>query len=1124
MVLFSSFDDPFTLNQSNANNFSKKVIKILQNLTDKFIDENKDKLFKKDKSLLNDIVRQNLGNRAISGITLQLKNLWDLSYRIGEQSTNKSKFNQGYDLAEFVKMADFVERRVRSQEEVNTMTGIVLSESLFGEDYLRYRNKTVARNFTDTYTNTIFSSVSEFMNSERKTEDINLLKSHLGFRSIQELSDEERRAYDKWIKQSEDKVKKIYGLKKDVIEDPKKYDQWKNNLKGRIKRIASTESVAAFNLGRLNIYLERGYTEFIWQTGGEKECTLCLSKQGDIVTLKDLGISVASFDNIGWTDFNKIYTERDKNSYGTTPSGRSYDNTTAVVPPIHPFCDCRLIPREEGRRSKIEVESERMINKAQKYAKGALTLFKKTSAVAPVVFGAVSLGDDYLRRMEEMREKETNDILPTILATSSILGGGFLMFKFMQLHPTFIEKAKKTGKFLINKVVKQEVEKRKKTALNKYKEIKQQHITDILSDESKEEERVAEMNAYQDFTNLGLSPVLSIDLIRDLRKAESKGNYHDLVATKLREYLFNKLSPMQMNALSDLENLAKQTNFWERKFGKDAEQVKNITAVIENHLQLAKETNKSDIISVVPPSGMSRFKYFMQPSLQDVAVGGSYVFKNKSLRLNIPDTAKVINELRSELGRELNWATDKSVIRERLLSKVPSLNRMDVDGVLNDLQKTFPNSRAGLPTGNNLVLKAEKLHPLNIPDITSKNRVSDFSSRLESLKASGKLNQSALDNLEVELLNYQEEVSKWGKSSTKKQIDQVLLDLNDVRASKPLEIAELQEIKVNQKEQLKYKKQAIDKENYKPKDLLPTGKIGKKTPELKTDYASKLDSRYIKRMRKQRMHKESLNRIENIEKELDNISRSWYDPNSFETNNYLASSRSSKRSTTTERNLINLHGKLEREKKLVEGDRYLTSRIDEILNQKLGIVQTTNRGKKVKGSNKFFPEKLEGTGLKIAREKTKLYEQYRVIKETKDKTGKVIKNRLKGDRAIINNNVTALEKQLATHNRNISTGEKAANAKEKLRLQAILKVNKDRLKKLNENHSEAVEKIKGEIGKKIRSINSSVVLRDKEKLKLVEALTVSREEGISTLNGSRKLVADLLINYEKEIKSMINNL
>ena len=1111
MVLLSNFNKTSNFNQLIEDNFYKNTIKILKNTTERFLIENKTKIFKKDKSVLKDIITQKLNLKALGGVTRALNDLWDISYKAGERQATGSNFSLWDSLAEFALNEDIakVQRKVDSQE---TMVGAVLSNTDFGKDYLRYRNKVVAQNFTDAYSDKIFSSINNYMNSDRKIDNTRILLDDLGMPTPQEMSDQERSYYDRWLKSqkiTEKEIPNVYGLRKEVVEDPKRYDHWKYDLRNRIKRIARTENTAAFNLGRINVYMEDGYTEFIWRTDGEKDCFLCNDKNGDIVTIRDLAISVANYENIGWTDFNKVYTLAGKNDYGTTPSGRSYDNTTAVFAPIHPHCSCKLIPREEGRRSKFNVEAEKVLSKTQKFATSALSLFKKTNAVAAIGFGAMSLGDEYVRQAEELKQQEQDNIISTIFEASSILAGGFLMFYFIQKHPQFVATARKLGISIGKKIVNAEIEKKKRKALTEYKKAKENYFLNMMLEDTAEEDQPQELQAYTDFTNLGLSPVLSGKLISELRGSESKSNYHDLVATKLREYLFGKLTPMQMNLLSDMENLSGQTKFWENNFGKEANTVMNITAAIQNHLGLAKAAGNSDIISIAPPAGISRFQHFMKPSLQDIAVGGKYVFKGKNVGVNSTKLSEIVNGMRNEVGRELIWSTDKAELKKRLISNF-NLSSNNADEVVNNIQSAFPGTRSGLPTGNNLILKAEKLHPISIPNVNSKQQLSDFSSRLENIKSQASLSDSALDNLEADILNYQKEVDVWGRNDTKQQLDRILLNVNDARSLKPLTIPEPELVPIK----LESKKPLAKKAAVEPLPVLKRSeKIKQKEIEIGESF---------KRQRDLYDYNQAVATVENIEKQLDDIARSWSDPNSFESSNlYLSSSRSSKRSINTERKLINLHGQLRREKNRMSDNSFIVSKINDILKNKLNIVKTTNRGKKVIGSNNLFPEKLEGAGLSIAREKTKISEQFKIINATKNKSQKLVKNRIGGDNTILKNSLDGVDKQLKSHARNTVSGKTEDIKKENIRLNSIIRTNKQKISTLNEKHNETAREIKSNIAKKIKNITASNTLREKEKTKLVDALGKTREENLNVLEKSKKLTIEAIENYNNEIRKLV---
>ena len=1137
--MFSNLDTIFTRNEYIINRFKNRIVKILSNTTDDFLKKHQKEILKKDSSVLNSIIKEDLGKTALGGIYAALSELWNLGWKAGENSIKRGSFSLATSsLADFVvpqftpEEINVVQQRVESQEAANSYIGATISRTNFGESYLRYRNREIGRNFTNTYRDKIYSSVTEYMKSPRRYTNTRDMMLDLGFRAPSELTDEERRAYDSWIRGQrragvEVDYPDVYGLSGEVLRDPNRYDSWKFFLRGRIMRIARTETAAAFNLGRLNTFIEQGYTEFTWELGGENECYLCRDKQGDIVTLADLGVVVHSYDNVGWTDYSKIWTEASKTDSGVTRSGRSYDNNTAILPPIHPHCDCRLIPREEGKRGALAVVAEDMLTKASKVASAALKMLGKTTAVSAVGVGATTLAEEYLRQGQYLEQEEKGNILWTILAGTSLLAGGYMTFKLVTSHPQFLkgikEKAVKLGERLLGSAIESQLESLRTNAQIKLDAAKKNYINEQLREEE-EDLPPEERQAYKDFTNLGLAPTLASKLVTELRSATSKGNYHDLVATKLREHMFSMLTPNQINVLANLENIGQQTNFWELNFGAKSEQVKNLTGAMLAHLEMGANTGQSAIALNAPKADIKRFKAFMGASLQDVAVQGRHAFKGKLLNVATADVIDVITDLRIDLGRELDWSVDRAVISKRMKDKF-QLGDSGLDALMTDLETTFPNSRSGLPTGNNLVLKAEKLHSISIPSITTKTKILEFQERLTNIKTTNLIdNPSALNNLEADIEAFRKEVKDWGEISSLKPLETLLGDVDAARsipkrkvsrAKIPVKIPELELVPIAEAapEQATMAAELTESARQQVNSNLYTyARTAEKyqdalTAKVRQDigYSKKATFKTINegtQVNKNRISElvRSNQLIQDVDNELENITRSWSDAYFDLDTPYLETARSSKRSTATNRRLLQLHGKLEQEryritqlseqrrdtreklrnqraflqdkikqakqkqlkghfdgneiegiiqqydrsntrilnykqrliqsgfedyvpevdktlKRLQDRRSTITSldasgviaemeqditdidnllrfydqpndhqlildRINSLMDTKLSVVQSARRGKRVVGSNTWFPEKLDGDSLRQAREKRRIYAQQDALRKT----------------------------------------------------------------------------------------------------------------------------------------------
>lgn len=1481
--------------------------------------KNSKNILKKDRSVLTTIIGKGFGKEAQGGIQAALSELWNMSWRTGENSTKRGSFSLvPSSLAEFV-VPNFtpeeigtVHGKTVSQEMTTTVGGSYIGGAItntnFGRSYLRYRNREIGRNFTNTYREKIYQSMNEYMQSPRRYDNTAQVMLDLGFRSPEDLTDEERRAYDNWIRGQRRAginidYPDVYGLSGEVIRDPNRYDSWKYFLRGRIMRIARTETAAAFNLGRLNTYIEQGYTEFIWTLGGERECGLCKDKEGDIVTLADLGVAVHSYDSIGWTDYNKVWTEAGKNDSGITNSGRSYDNNTAIFPPIHPNCfeantpillgngteieinkikkgdlvtvgvdsenniivsevynvvnrdysgklitleyydgkdrktyratedhpvfdgerwrpikdfrvgdtvyqyssleknreisrsgnvskntrknnkgnsnndslqqstsnedfiyfsrtlreqirllqkesvgkksygksknsregyknfteqsfktskvpqwtkkrssdafsqflgsqysennepcksrmgvrntnvylshktsihsrllsskrkylfgnkrtmdwkrqrkvfmvqdykklyldrpgslpildkclqgfnrvritkvneeqyegkvynfgveetnwfvasqiashncDCRLVPREEGKRSGLAVIAEDVLSKAAKMATVAMKMLGKTAAITSVGVGATTLAEEYMRQGQYLEQEESGNILWTILAGTSLLAGGYMMFKLITTHPQFLQGIKdnviKIGQKLLGKAINStltEVQARIQLKINQEKE---RYIKEQLRQEE-EDLPPEERQAYIDFTNLGMAPTLAKQMVEELRVATNKGNYHDLVATKLREHLFSRLSPREINLLSDLDSMYKRDGLWELNFGNKSQEVQRLTGAILAHLEMGAETGQSVIASVTSKGEIKRFKQFMGASLQDVAEQGRHAFKGKLLNVPTIDVVDVVTDLRNELGRELVWDTDLDILKQRLQNKF-NLSNNSADILIADLQTTFPNSRSGLPTGNNLVLQTEKLHPLSMPKNTSRDRILAFRERLTNIKTSKLIdNESALNNLQADVEAFKRELETWGELGNLKPMNNFLTEIDAARAipktkrnspRNPLLLPEFELVPITEQQppvtaeelgrvipnqELWEAKQSrgiaqntIDTayQSVSIRQFDMAGDVKRKIGYSRgTSFKIINEGADVNRKRTSELVN-SNNKVNNIERQLDDITRDWSDPNYISDQPYIESARSSKRSSSTNRKLISLHGELEQERKnivklqnqredakrklekqkqflerkikeakerqlkgdfdniRVEGilddykqvqkslnnyknslvntkyEKYLPQvndaiktvqdkidnlnslsasgvvleleqdiidinnllrfynqpndhgqvleQIDNLMNGKLSVVKSIRGGKKVIGSNTWFPEKLDGVELFATREKRRVFQQQESLRKTFERTRKNQQRQAsttaKKIQRIANDTESALTKHrkfIETEDRNVS--------------------------------------------------------------------------------------------------------
>lgn len=325
-----SLDDLVSFNIKSEDYFTNSTTKAVNTVYETFLSKNITKLKNKDKSVLKEINKINVNYILIDNLNY----LWNSGFNTNTNTfssnvlatfklTDKEKIDKNKKLTTTLKKEDIkIARDIRKTDIAEKKKTLkILKQDVitsdFGQTYLQERNKEIAKNFTNTYKEKIFSSINSYFNQKLSiTREKNLI-NHLSFKRLRDLSKEEKAEYINEY----DNLQQIYGLKTQSLST---YDSLKFNPKERIRRIAKTELSAAYNLARYDKLVNQGYIEFQIKNRGKTDCVLCLSKNNEIIT-----ISQITSINRGFTDFKGIDTRKDKNAY---------ENRNLIFPTFHPNC------------------------------------------------------------------------------------------------------------------------------------------------------------------------------------------------------------------------------------------------------------------------------------------------------------------------------------------------------------------------------------------------------------------------------------------------------------------------------------------------------------------------------------------------------------------------------------------------------------------------------------------------------------------------------------------------------------------------------------------------------------------------------------------------------------------
>lgn len=326
-----SLDSLVSFNSKLEDYFTNNTTKAINAVYENFLSKNIKRLKNKDKTILKEINSINVNYLLIDNLNY----LWNSGFNTNTNDfssnvltefalTEKEKIAKNKKLTTTLRKEDrkiAKDIRNRDIDEKRKTLKILKSDVItsdFGRTYLQERNKEIARNFTNTYKEKIFSGINNYFNQKYSiTREKNLI-NHLSFKRLRDLSAEERAEYINEY----NNLANIYGLNSSSLNT---YDSLKFNPKERIRRIAKTELSAAYNLARYDELVKQGYVEFrIKNTRKNSTCVLCTSKHNELITIQQ----ILSIDK-GFTDFRGIDTRKDKDAY---------ENRNLVFSPLHPNC------------------------------------------------------------------------------------------------------------------------------------------------------------------------------------------------------------------------------------------------------------------------------------------------------------------------------------------------------------------------------------------------------------------------------------------------------------------------------------------------------------------------------------------------------------------------------------------------------------------------------------------------------------------------------------------------------------------------------------------------------------------------------------------------------------------
>lgn len=220
--------------------------------------------------------------------------------------------------------------------EANARDKTPITQTDFGSAYISKRNDQISDNYEQAYQQQVTNLIAQYVNGTITEQQL--------FDSLSGTSP--------------------FGVNAEGVAGGAKGEAYKkvpHDVSKRVGRIARTEVVAAFNIGKLNKLYEQGYEEVEWcavlETG---TCSLCNERNGTIYRIDEL--------------LNQL-------DPGRFPSRSEKDNWEYIVISAHPNCNCYWKPvgdMEEEERNR----RRRKVNKQRTDVALKATVFATTGAIS----------------------------------------------------------------------------------------------------------------------------------------------------------------------------------------------------------------------------------------------------------------------------------------------------------------------------------------------------------------------------------------------------------------------------------------------------------------------------------------------------------------------------------------------------------------------------------------------------------------------------------------------------------------------------------------------------------------------------------------------------------------------
>ncbi len=466
------------MNKQIASEINKIIEKVYQSTVD-FINKHKEKITKNQPITNSEYKEWEIElnkDKVIKDFENELSVMWRR-----ELINDNSKFNLNeaiatFNSSNFSDNLNFVIKSTRynSEKEKRISADQGILDTKFGNVYVNYRSKAILRNFTSRYQNDIKEGIKFYVNdrSKVKSENYNnnaipekeLFKGVVGSTNNKYL--EKERNTDPFNKALRDvynaKQNKTYGLIDDIVYGKQKYDSYKFWIKDRVNRIIETEINSAYNIGRLDKNLDKNVNVYQWKLHEGKlkpsECNLCKSLQNQIIVIDGINKDLVS------KDFRKYKTKE--------PLVVSYLLNNEYFPPLHPYCECYLLPIKDKN------ELDKLIKKFYKYnlnpdmVKRAYASFDDnnsnnmlnslintitTSALTSgVVYHGIQNGyiEEYYKRYIKQENKEKEEFQRGVaMATIGVTGGiALLVYLLSKYNPNAINKVTTISKKVNNEI------------------------------------------------------------------------------------------------------------------------------------------------------------------------------------------------------------------------------------------------------------------------------------------------------------------------------------------------------------------------------------------------------------------------------------------------------------------------------------------------------------------------------------------------------------------------------------------------------------------------------------------------------------------------------------------------